>query len=99
MALKAGNKLSSSLSELISFFTETEDLREVANEADKSVELLRAILRRDRDLTENNIPMIHSILKKAIAKKQVLMPKLNSSNRKAKAIIDQLGEKELQKAQ
>ena len=89
MALKTGDKLSESLSEYIYFYTETKDLKDSAEECDCSVELLRAILRQERSITESNKPLIYSILRKAIHKRTVSLPKLNSTNRAVKKILEQ----------
>ena len=89
MALKAGERISDNLSQFVTFFTVTKDLKESAKDMGKSVELLRAILRQERVLTESNIPLIYSVLRKAVAKRQLLMPLLNSSYREAKKIIQQ----------
>ena len=89
MALTAGETISDNLSQFVSFFTVTQDLKDSAKDMGKSVELLRAILRQERVLTESNIPLIYSVLRKAVAKRQLLMPLLNSSYREAKKIIEQ----------
>ena len=88
MALEAGKYLSDSLITFTTFFTTGEELKESANEFDKSPELLRAILRKERKITEKNKLLVQSLLSKGVAKKQLLMPLLNSSYREAKKIIE-----------
>lgn len=87
MALKAGYYLSEDLSQFVNFFTDAKDLLQSAEEAELSVELLRSILRRERKLTHGNIPLVHSILSKAISNRMKLLPTLNTAYRKAKRIV------------
>lgn len=87
MALQEGDKISSSLSDFVYFFTETDDLRDSAEKHGLSLQLLYKVLARERPLTKKSIPLVYTVLKKAVANRMVLIPKLNSANIKANKLI------------
>jgi len=87
MALIVGEKISQGLSNYISLYTNTDDIRDVCDIMDVSMETLRSVLRRDKKLTETSKKLVYDVLEKAIAKRQRLKPMLDLAHIEAGNII------------
>lgn len=83
MAIETGTYISEELSEYIYQWVDISDVKEMSKKHNLSSELGRALIARDRKVTDNNIGLITEIFKKAISNRNKRMPILEKMHKNA----------------
>lgn len=83
MAIEAGNFISENLSLYIDRWTKTSEFTEIARKYDLSNELARKLVSRDRKVTEDNLPMLHDIIRLAMKNRSEVHRRLLRGHKEA----------------